>query len=326
MKVIYNDHNMNKQASSRNKFFKPNNLILDQFQLQSMILPGVALLIIFSYVPMWGLLMAFQKYDIKQGFWGSPWVGLDNFREFIFSRNFGIVMHNTLGISGLRLLICFPAPIILALFLNEVHSQGVRRIFQTITYLPYFLSWVVVTGMVFSMLSGDSGPVNGLLIRLGLLKQPYNFMSEQRAFWPILIAANVWKDVGFQAIIYFAAITGINPEYYEAAEIDGAGRFRKIWHITLPSIAPQIVILLILAISNILNAGFEDIYLLTSSWRNGVLIPVADVIETHVYRMGVISQRFSYATAVGLFNSIISVGLLVGANWLSRRLTDNSLW
>jgi putative aldouronate transport system permease protein len=317
---------MNKRVGFKNKFFKPNNLLLEQFQLQSMILPGLALLIIFSYIPMWGLLMAFQKYDIKQGFWGSPWVGLDNFREFIFSRNFGIVMYNTLGISGLRILICFPAPIILAIFLNEVHSHAMRRIFQTITYLPYFLSWVVVAGMVFSMLSGDSGPVNALLIKLGILKSPYNFMSEQRAFWPILITANVWKDVGFQAIIYFAAITGINPEYYEAAEIDGAGRFRKIWHITLPSIAPQIVILLILAISNILNAGFEDIYLLTSSWRNGVLIPVADVIETHVYRMGVISQRFSYATAVGLFNSVISVGLLVGANWLSRRLTDNSLW
>jgi putative aldouronate transport system permease protein len=223
-------------------------------------------------------------------------------------------------------LICFPAPIVLALILNEVHSSGLRRIFQTITYLPYFLSWVVVAGMVFSMLSGDDGPVNGLLLKIGILKQPVNFMSVQKAFWPILIITNVWKDVGFSAIIYIAAIIGINPEYYEAAQLDGAGKFRKIWHITLPCIATQIIILLILAISNIMNAGFEDVYLLTSSWRNGVLIPVADVIETHVYRMGVISQRFSYATAVGLFNSVISMGLLVGANQLSRKLTDSSLW
>jgi putative aldouronate transport system permease protein len=317
---------MNVQFKLLNNLFKIDSRIREQMELQSMIVPGIALLVIFSYIPMWGLLMAFQKYDIKQGFWGSSWVGLNNFKEFIFSRNFGIVIYNTLGISSLRLLICFPAPIILALFLNEVHSPLLKRVFQTITYLPYFLSWVVVAGMVFSMLSGDGGPVNMLLIKLGILKQPYNFMSERRAFWPVLITANVWKDVGFQAIIYFAAITGINPEYYEAAEIDGAGKFGKIWHITLPSIIPQIIILLILAISNILNAGFEDIYLLTSSWRNGVLTPVADVIETHVYRMGVISQRFSYATAVGLFNSVISAGLLVGANWLSRRLADNSLW
>ena len=176
------------------------------------------------------------------------------------------------------------------------------------------------------MLSGDNGPVNQLLMWLGFLKQPFNFMSAEKAFWPILIAANVWKDVGFSAIIYIAAIVSINPELYEAAEIDGAGKLRKIFHITLPCISPQIIILLILAISNILNAGFEDIYLLTSSWRNGVLTPVALVIETHVYRMGVISQRFSYATAVGLFNSIISMVLLIGANHLSRKLTDSSLW
>lgn len=306
--------------------FNINTRALEQFQLQGMIVPGLVLLVLFSYIPMWGVLMAFQKYDIKRGFWGSPWVGLDNFKEFIFSRNFTIVMYNTLGISCLRLFICFPAPIILAIFLNEVRSPLLKRIFQTVTYLPYFLSWIVVAGLVFSMMSGDGGPVNAVLLKLGIIKQPYNFMSEKRAFWPILITANVWKDVGFQAIIYFAAITGINPEYFEAAEIDGAGRFRKIAHITIPSIAPQIVILLILAISNILNAGFEDVFLLTSSWRNGAVTPVADVIETHVYRMGVISQRFSYATAVGLFNSVVSAGLLVGANWLSRRLTDNSLW
>jgi len=253
-------------------------------------------------------------------------VGLANFKEFIFSRNFGIVMYNTLGISFFRLLICFPSPIVLALLLNEVHSSKLRRLFQTFTYLPYFLSWVIVSGMVFSMLSGDNGPVNQLLIWLGILKQPYNFMSVEKAFWPILIAANVWKDVGFSAIIYIAAIVSINPELYEAAEIDGAGKLRKIFHVTLPCISPQIIILLILAISNILNAGFEDIYLLTSSWRNGVLTPAALVIETHVYRMGVISQRYSYATAVGLFNSIISMVLLVGANHLSRKLTDSSLW
>ena len=309
-----------------NKLFKISIRNEEQLQLHIMILPGLVLLVVFSYIPMWGALMAFQNYNIRAGFWKSEWIGLANFKEFIFSRNFGIVMYNTLGISFLKLLICFPAPIVLALLLNEVRSSGLRRIFQTFTYLPYFLSWAIVSGMVFSMLSGDNGPVNQLLIWLGILKQPYNFMSEQKAFWPILIAANVWKDVGFSAIIYIAAIVSINPELYEAAEIDGAGKLRKIFHVTLPCISPQIIILLILAISNILNAGFDDIYLLTSSWRNGVLTPVALVIETYVYRMGVISQRFSYATAVGLFNSIVSMALLIGANQLSRKLTDSSLW
>ncbi|MDR2747501.1 MAG: ABC transporter permease subunit [Treponema sp.] len=298
----------------------------EQLELQSMMVPALALLILFTYIPMWGVLMAFQKYNIRAGFWGSEWVGLANFREFIFSRNFTLVMRNTLAISFLKLLVCFPAPILLALFLNEVKHRGLRRVFQTITYLPYFLSWVVVAGMVFSMLSGVDGSVNRALIGLGILKEPYNFLSDPNAFWPILIGVNVWKGAGFQAIIYIAAITGINPEYYEAAEIDGAGKFRKIWHITLPCIAPQIIILLILAISGIMNAGFEDVYLLTNSLGNGVLLPVADVIDTHVYRMGVLTQRYSYSTAVGLFKSVIGALLLVGANQLSRKLTESALW
>jgi putative aldouronate transport system permease protein len=306
--------------------FKNKPKVLDQIQLQSMVLPGLILLIIFSYIPMWGILMAFQRFDITAGFWGSRWVGLDNFRDFLTSRDFPLIMRNTISISLLKLVFGFPAPIILALALSEVRVNLLKRFFQTCTYLPYFLSWVVVTGMVFSMFSGDRGPVNGLLMALGIVSEPINFMSEQKAFWPILITANVWKDVGFASIIYIAAITGINPEFYEVAELDGAGRFRKIWHVTLPSITPQIVILLILEISRIISAGFEDIYLLTNSWKNGVLIPVANVIDTHVYRMGVISQRYSYATAVGLFNSVVSVMLLIFANHVSRKVSENSLW
>lgn len=309
-----------------NNLFKNKSRLWEQVQLQSMALPGVILLIIFSYAPMWGILMAFQRFDITADFWHSPWVGLGNFRDFIMSRDFSLVMRNTISISLLKLVFGFPAPIILAIMLNEVRFSKLKRIFQTFTYLPYFLSWVVVAGMVFSILSADRGPVNGLLTGLHILSEPKNFMSDQKAFWPILITANVWKDVGFSSIIYIAAITGINPEYYEAAVIDGAGRLRKIWHVTLPCIMPQIIILLILEISRILSAGFEDIYLLTNSWKNGVLIPVANVIDVHVYRMGVVSQRYSYATAVGLFNSVISVALLIFMNQVSRKLTDNSLW
>lgn len=317
---------MSKVTVVRQNKGKQRLKLAEQFQLQSMVLPGIVLIVIFSYIPMWGILMSFQNFSISAGFWNSPWVGMANFIEFITSRNFPIVMRNTLVISGLKLLIGFPAPIILALMLGEVRSRWMKRGIQTITYLPYFLSWVVVSGMVFSMLSGDGGSVNMLLMSLGVISEPINFMNRQSWFWPILIITNVWKDIGFSAIIYIAAIAGVNPEYYEAAEIDGAGKLRKIWNVTLPSIAPQIIILLILAISGILDAGFDDIYLLTNNMKNGVLIPVADVIDTHVYRMGVLSQRYSYATAVGLFKSVISVVLLVGANAFSRKLTDSSLW
>lgn len=299
---------------------------LSQFQLQSMVLPGLVLLIIFSYVPMWGILMAFQNYKIAKGFWGSQWVWFANFTQFFNSPDFGVVMHNTLIISVLRLLICFPAPIILALLLNEVRNVGLKRSIQTITYLPYFISWVVVAGMVFSLFSGQDGAVNGLLMWAGIIKAPINFLNDGRNFWPVLIGANVWKEIGFSAIIYIAAITGINPEHYEAAEIDGAGKLAKMYYITLPSIAPQIFILLILAISGILNAGFEDIYLLTNNLKNGIMLPYAKVIDTHVFTMGVQSMRYSYATAVGLFKSVISVVLLVLANLASRKVTGNSLW
>jgi len=192
--------------------------------------------------------------------------------------------------------------------------------------MPYFLSWVIVSTLVFSMLSTDNGSFNMLLTRLGFIDEPVNWLSTRNYFLPILLTSNVWKDVGYSSIIYLAAITSINPEYYEAAAIDGCSRFRQAFVITLPSIAPQIIILLILAVSNILNAGFEDIYLLTNSMKNGVLIPVANVIDTHVYIMGVETQRYSYATAVGLFKSLINLAMLVAANQISRKVSETSLW
>jgi len=298
----------------------------DQLALQSMVLPGLALLAIFSYLPMWGVLIAFKNYSLNLGFIGSPWVGFDNFAAFIKSRDFANVIRNTIVISFSKLIFGFPAPIILALLLNELRSKIFKRAVQTITYMPYFLSWVIVSTLVFSMFGADNGSLNILLMKLGLIKEPINWLSNRGFFVPILISANIWKDVGYASIIYLAAITSINPEYYEAAAIDGASRFKQALIITIPSIAPQIIILLILAISNILNAGFEDIYLLTNSMKNGVLIPVANVIDTHVYIMGVETQRYSYATSVGLFKSVINLGMLVTANQVSRKISETSLW
>ena len=299
---------------------------IDQLALQSFVLPGVVLLIIFSYLPMWGVLIAFQNFQLHEGFFGSSWVGLDNFRAFINSRDFEIVMRNTIVISFSKLFFLFPAPILLALLLNEVRFNPFKRFVQTVTYMPYFLSWVIVSALVFSIMGTDNGSFNILLMNLGIIDSPVNWLSNRSFFLPILLTANLWKDVGYSSIIYLAAITSINPELYEAAAIDGAGRFKQAYLITIPCIAPQITILLILAISGILNAGFDDIFLLTNSMRNGILIPVANVIDTHVFMMGVETHRFSYATAVGLFRSVISVSMLVMANQLARRINGNSLW
>ncbi|WP_138493371.1 ABC transporter permease [Paenibacillus pinistramenti] len=303
---------------------KPGNWkkFRNQWDLQSMVWPGIIFIFIFSYIPMYGVVMAFQQYDIFSGIWKSPWVGFMHFRMFFEAPEFWNVMRNTLVISLLKLVITFPAPIILALMLNEIGSMTFKRFIQTVSYLPYFLSWVIVSGFVFSLLSVDNGTVNYLLERMGLISEPVNFLAVPKYFWSILVSVNVWKDVGFASIVYLAAIAGVDPTLYEAASIDGASRFKQIYLITLPSIAPIIIIFMILAIGNLLSAGFEDILLLAT---NPILRPYSDVIDTYVYRVGILNARFSYATAVGLFKAGISVILLVSANKIARR-AGVSLW
>lgn len=293
-----------------------------QWDAQIMVIPALLFIFVFMYIPMYGVLMAFQDYDIFKGFLGSPWVGFKHFRMFFEAPEFWSIMRNTTVISLLKLLIGFPAPIVLALMLNEVRHLFFKRLVQTISYLPHFLSWVIVSGLVISMLSVDSGSVNILLQKLRLIGEPINFLSIPDYFWAILITTGVWKEVGFATIVYLAAIAGVDPHLYEAAAIDGAGRWKQIVMITIPCIAPVIIIFLILAIGNILNAGFEDILLLA---RNPVLRDVSDVIDTYVYRVGILSSRYSYATAVGLFKAVISVGLLTIANAIARKF-GTSLW
>ncbi|WP_337098915.1 ABC transporter permease [Paenibacillus sp. YIM B09110] len=293
-----------------------------QWDLQIMVIPAILFIALFSYVPMYGALMAFKDYDIIQGFWASPWVGFKHFDAFFQSPDFWRVMRNTLAISFLKLLIGFPAPIILAVLLNEIRNAAYKRIVQTISYLPHFLSWVIVSGFVGSMLAVDNGSLNMLLESLGWIKEPINFLSNADYFWSILISTNVWKDIGFSSIIYLAAIAGVNPEIYEAASLDGANRFKQIHHITIPAIKPVIILFFILSIGNLLSAGFEDILLLS---KNPILLDVADVIDTYAYRVGIGSYRYSYGTAVGLFKAVISVTLLVLANRWARR-SGQSLW
>ncbi|GIO53266.1 protein lplB [Paenibacillus rhizosphaerae] len=296
--------------------------MLRQWDIQLMVIPALILIFIFSYIPMYGVLMAFQDYNIFNGFWNSPWVGFKHFSMFFHAPEFWTILRNTIIISLLKFGIGFPAPIILALMLNEVRQMFFKRVVQTISYLPHFLSWVIVAGFAMSILSTDNGSLNILLQKLHLIKEPIGFLGRAEYFWGIIVSTSVWKEIGFNSIVYLAAIAGINPSLYEAASIDGAGRVKQVFMITIPSIMPVVVIFMILAIGNLLSAGFEDILLLGA---NPVLRDVASVIDTYVYRVGITNQRYSYATAVGLFKAVISVGLLTFANYFARR-SGNSLW
>ncbi|MEW9702168.1 ABC transporter permease [Paenibacillus sp. SI8] len=313
------DSRPSRRESKVVQFFK-------QWDYQLMILPALLFILIFNYIPMWGVLISFKEYNLFSGFQASPWVGLLHFRMFFESPEFWDIMRNTICISLLKLFVGFPAPIILALMLNEVTHGLYKRIVQTITYIPHFLSWVVVAGILFSMLAVDNGSVNELLTSFSLINEPINWLSLPKLFWAILVTTNVWKEIGFGSIVYMAAIAGIDPALYEAAAMDGANRFKQIFLITIPSIMPVIVIFLILGVGNILNAGFEDVLVLTKNMNNGVIVSVANVIDTYVYQMGIIQQRYSYATAAGLFKSIVSVIVLMIANTIARKLGKTSLW
>jgi len=293
-----------------------------QFDLQMMVIPGILFIFIFNYIPMYGVLMAFQDYNIFEGMLASDWVGFKHFERFFTDPKFLGIMRNTIVISGLKILIGFPAPIILALMLNEVRNMMFKRTVQTITYLPHFLSWVIVAGFATSILATDNGSLNTLLEKLNIIEDPISFLAIPEYFWTIIIGTNLWKSIGFASIVYIAAISGVDPQLYEAASLDGASKFKQMFLITIPSIMPIIVIFFILEIGNLLNAGFEDLLLLGS---NPILRPVSEVIDTYVYRVGISNGLYSYATAIGLFKAVISVALLTIANQIARR-SDNSLW
>ncbi|RJG16640.1 sugar ABC transporter permease [Paenibacillus thiaminolyticus] len=293
-----------------------------QIDIQLMVLPALVFIFIFSYIPMYGVLIAFQDYKMGSNLLNNNWVGLKHFIAFFNSPDFYPVMRNTIVISFLKFIFGFPAPILLALMLNEVRKMFFKRVVQTVTYLPHFLSWVVIGSMVTSLLSVDNGSVNMLLEKLKLIDEPVNFLSMSEYFWTILITTNVWKEIGFASIVYLAAIAGIDPHLYEAASIDGASRFKQMWLITLPCIMPVVIIFMILAIGNLTSAGFEDILILAS---NPALRDVSDSLDVYVVRVGIDNYRYSYATAIGLFKAVVSVTLLTLANFIARK-TGNSLW
>ncbi|WP_152396437.1 ABC transporter permease [Paenibacillus guangzhouensis] len=292
-----------------------------QRYLQVMALLGVAWMIVFNYIPMYGIIIAFKEFDIISSISAAPWVGFEHFKAFLEDENLPYVIKNTLGMSILKLVIGFPLPILFALFLNEIRSAFFKKSIQTISYLPHFLSWVILGGIMATWLA-DVGIVNKILMALHLIEEPITYLAEPDHFWTIIITSDIWKELGWSAIIYLAAISSVSPEYYEAATIDGAGRFQKIWNITLPSIKGTITILFILAVSGLLNSNFDQILVL----RNSLNETSSNVIDYYVYQTGLLSGRYSYATAVGLIKSVIALMLLLGANYVTKKLNNTSLF
>lgn len=284
-----------------------------------MILVPLIVYLAFKYVPIFGLVIAFQEYNPWKGFAGSPFVGLEHFRLFVTGPYFSRVMLNVLILNLLQLIFVFPAPIVFALLLNELGAGPFKRITQTISYLPHFISTVVIVGIMMKMFA-YSGVVNKFVVDFGGEALP--FFSLPGAFRPLYIGSDIWQSVGWGSIVYLASIAGINPELYEAATIDGASRLQKARYVTVPGITPTIMILFILKVGDLLEIGFEKIFLM----YNPSTYEVADVVATYVYRRGIEHLNYSYATAVGLFNAVLSFFLLIGANRLSRKLTEYSLW
>jgi putative aldouronate transport system permease protein len=316
MKAVLDSSPEYAAVKKKNKFL--HNIRRDALLYFLLLLP-IAYILVFKYAPIYGLVMAFQDYNIFEGIKGSEWVGLDVFK-FIFSQDsFYRALKNTLVLNVMDLVAGFPAPILLAVLLNEVRQEKFKKMTQTVLYLPHFLSWVIIGGMVYLMFS-NSGMVNNFLAGMGLEK--IEFLSQKVPWLITYISVGVWQIIGWGTIIYLAAITGINKELYEASDIDGCSRIRKMWHITLPGIKPTINILLILQIGRMVSIGFDRPFVM----GNSLVSEYSDVISTFVYRIGISSGDFSQATAVGLFQSVVGLILLVSANFIAEKLGEDGIW
>lgn len=291
----------------------------DKF-LYLLISPGVLFFLIFKYVPMWGIVIAFQDYSPYMGVLKSTWVGFDHFVRFFSNDDFHLLFRNTMAISLLNLVFFFPLPILLSLLLNELRNEVCKKWIQSIVYMPHFLSWVIIAGITFLLLSQSSGVVNQMLVSLGFPK--YDFLTNENNFWALLTVQNIWKETGWGTIIFLAAIAGVDPQLYEAAKMDGAGRIRQAWHVTLPAIRSVIIVLFILRLGHIMDVGFEQVFLM----MNGAVSNVADVFETYVYRVGIQQGQFSFSTAVGLFKSVVGLILVIAANKLAKRFGEEGVY
>ncbi|RTE08229.1 ABC transporter permease [Paenibacillus whitsoniae] len=296
-----------KEAFYQTKRFRQN------IPLLIMLIPGLLYYLIFRYMPMGGLVIAFKNYNFHDGIWSSPWVGWKYFGVLFHSHVTLQIIWNTLTLSVLSLIFGFPAPIIIAIALNEVRKSWLKRWIQTIIYLPHFLSWVIVAGIILTLFAIDGGTINKLLGQWGM--EPVPFLYRADSWTAIFIGSGMWKEMGFSAIIYLAALSGIDPSLYESAGMDGAGKLRQIWHITLPGIRPTIILLLILGMGRLMEVGFDQVYNL----QNPTVLQKAEVISTYVYKVGLQQAQFGLTTAMGLFESFVGLVLVLSANALARR-------
>lgn len=312
----------NTNGFSKNAVSKKSAIsrMLKCWQLYVFLLPSVAGLIIFAYVPMYGVQLAFREYNPIDGILGSEWVGLEHFQRFFNSPQFKDLLTNTLGISLYSLIVGFPIPILLALGLNQVMNTKFKKTVQTVTYAPFFISTVVLVGMLNIFLSTDGGLVNQFLGFLG--KEPVLFMGQEKAWRHIYVLSGIWQSMGWNAVIYIAALSGVSPELHEAATVDGATKLQRIWHIDIPSILPTIVITLILSCGSIMSIGFEKAYLM----QNPLNLGTSEIIATYIYKVGLVDANYGYSTAVGLFNSLINCILLVTVNKAAKKMGQSSIW
>ncbi len=290
------------------------------WELWMYVLPGMVITFVFSYVPLYGLQIAFRRYSAKKGIWGSPWVGLEYFIRFFESPYFWTTLRNTFLLSIYSLIAGFPIPIILALMLNSFSHKRYRKVIQTVTYAPNFISTVVMAGMLILFLSPRIGIVNELLSVFGI--PSINFMAEKGMWRHIYVWSGVWQNTGWNSVIFFAALAGVSPEFHEAAVVDGASKFQRLLYIDFPAILPTATILLILNCGSILSIGFEKAFLL----QNDLNLSVSEIISTYVYKVGLRQMDMSYSTAIGLFNSAVNAGMLILVNWTANKLSGTSLW
>lgn len=303
---------------------KKNKKLLDKvrsnFDLYLFVLPGIIITFIFHYIPIYGVQIAFRDFSVRKGIWGSNWVGLEHFIRFFNSAYFGELLWNTFVLSIYSLIAGFPIPIILALMLNSFRHKRYRKVIQTVTYAPHFISTVVMCGMILLFLSPRIGVVNNITSLFGF--ESVNFMAHESLWRHIYVWTGIWQGTGWASVIYFAALSGVSPEYHEAAIVDGATKLQRIWYVDIPFIIPTATILLILNCGGILSVGFEKAYLLQNSLNLGV----SEIISTYVYKVGLVNNDMSFSSAIGLFNSVVNSILLITVNWIARKISDNSLW